>query len=67
MGYVAGVDLGTTYSAAAVGKDDRIEIFDLGLRSAAIPSVVSLRDNETVLAGEAAEHRSVTEASRTAR
>ncbi len=67
MPYVLGVDLGTTYSATAVGTSDRIEIFQLGTRMAAIPSVVLLREDGSVLVGDPAERRSVTEARRTAR
>ena len=55
MQYVLGVDLGTTYSAAAVGVDGRVEIFQLGIRQAAIPSVVAVRDDGTVLVGEPAD------------
>ncbi len=53
--YVLGVDLGTTYSAAAVWRDGRAEIASLGSRAAAIPSVVFLREDETVLTGESRE------------
>ena len=67
MAFSLGVDLGTTYSAAATGDGTRLEIFQLGNRVAAIPSVVTLRDDGTVLVGEAAERRSVAEGSRTAR
>ncbi len=67
LDYVVGVDLGTTFSAAATGIADRVEIFDLGTRSAAIPSVVVLRADGTVLVGEAAERRATSEPGRTAR
>jgi actin-like ATPase involved in cell morphogenesis len=67
LDYVVGVDLGTTFSAAAIGLADRVEIFDLGTRGAAIPSVVVLRADGTMLVGEAAERRAVSEPSRTAR
>ena len=65
--YVLGIDLGTTYSAAAVWRDGRAEIVSLGSRSAAIPSVVFLREDETVLTGEAADRRALTEPDRVAR
>lgn len=55
MKYVLGVDLGTTFSAAAVGVDGRVEIFQLGIRQAAIPSVVAARDDGTLLVGEPAD------------
>jgi actin-like ATPase involved in cell morphogenesis len=65
--YVLGVDLGTTFSAAAVGQEGQTQVFQLGTRIAAIPSVVLLRDDGTVMVGEAAERRSVTEPANSAR
>jgi actin-like ATPase involved in cell morphogenesis len=67
MPYLLGVDLGTTYSAAAVAAGDRVETIALGSRTATIPSVVALRADGTVLSGEAAERRAVTEPTRVAR
>ena len=67
MAYVLGVDLGTTFSGAAVGADARTEMVELGSRGATVPSVVVLRADGEVLTGEAAERRAVTEPSRTAR
>ncbi len=67
MGYVLGVDLGTTYTAAAVGIDGDVDVFDLGDRAPAIPSVVLLRSDDEVLVGEAAERRGLSESSRLAR
>lgn len=67
MGYILGVDLGTTFSAAAVARDGRAEIVSLGARGAAIPSVVLLRADGEVLVGEAAERRATSEPERTAR
>ena len=67
MGYALGIDLGTTFSAAATARDGRLEIFQLGERAAAIPSVVVLRADGEVLTGEAAERRSLSEPNRTAR
>jgi actin-like ATPase involved in cell morphogenesis len=69
VGYSAGIDLGTTFTAAAVsrGSDDRAEIVSLGGRSASIPSVVLLRDDGTMLVGDAAERRAVLEPDRVAR
>jgi actin-like ATPase involved in cell morphogenesis len=65
--YALGVDLGTTYSAAAVGRDDRVAIETLGTASSAIPSVVVLRPDGEVLTGEAAERRAMADPTRTAR
>ena len=65
--YQLGVDLGTTYSAAAVATGGSVEIVQLGSSIAPIPSVVVLRDDGTVLVGEAAQRRSIFESDRTAR
>ncbi|HKE51502.1 MAG TPA: Hsp70 family protein, partial [Actinomycetes bacterium] len=65
--YALGVDLGTTFTAAAVWRDGRAEIASLGGRAAAIPSVVLLREDETLLTGESANRRALTEPHRVAR
>ena len=67
MSYFLGIDMGTTYVAAGVAQDHRAEIIDLGNRTATVPSVVYLRDDETVLAGEAALRRAATDSTRFAR
>ncbi|HET9608068.1 MAG TPA: Hsp70 family protein, partial [Acidimicrobiales bacterium] len=67
MAYYLGIDIGTTYTAAAVWRDGRYEIASLGNRSPTIPSVVLLRDDEAVLTGEAAVRRAATEPGRVAR
>ncbi|MET1003803.1 MAG: Hsp70 family protein, partial [Acidimicrobiia bacterium] len=51
-----GVDLGTTWTAAAVQRAGRVEPLLLGRDSAAMPSVVAI-DGGTVIVGEAAEHQ----------
>ena len=65
MAYSLGIDLGTTYSAAATAHDDRVEIFQLGERAATIPSIVVLRADGEVLTGDAAERRALAEPTRT--
>ena len=65
--YVMGVDLGTTFTAAATWRERHAEIASLGSRAAAIPSVVFLREDETFTTGEAASRRGVTEPHRVAR
>jgi molecular chaperone DnaK len=65
--YALGIDLGTTYSAAATARGDRLDIFQLGERAATIPSVIVLRADGEVLTGEAAERRAMSEPLRTAR
>ena len=67
MDYSLGIDLGTTYSAAATARGDRLEIFQLGERAATIPSVIVLRADGEVLVGDAAERRALSEPIRTAR
>src|SRR5690606_13486594 len=65
--YTLGVDLGTTYTAAATGQDGRVEIASLSGRTTTIPSVVLRRDDGTFLVGEAAERRRLTDSGRVAR
>ncbi|HEY6797737.1 MAG TPA: Hsp70 family protein, partial [Kineosporiaceae bacterium] len=65
--YTLGIDMGTTYSAAAVWRDGRAEICGLGTHTAAVPSVVLVRADGTVLTGEAAARRAVVEPDRVAR
>jgi molecular chaperone DnaK len=65
--YSLGIDLGTTYTAAATWRDGQLEIAPLGSRSVAIPSVVLLRADETFMTGETASRRGLTEPNRVAR
>lgn len=67
MGYQLGIDLGTTWTAAAVLRDGRASMVDLSPRSTAIPSVVLLRDDDSLLVGDAADRRAASEPSRVAR
>jgi molecular chaperone DnaK len=64
--YAAGVDLGTTYTGAAVADGRSARVVQLSGTSQTIPSVVSI-NGDTVLAGEAAERRLVTHPADTAR
>ena len=61
MSYYLGVDVGTTYTAAAVWRDGRVEVANLGNRASVVPSVVCVRDGGEVLVGEAAERRATTD------
>ncbi|MBV9315097.1 MAG: Hsp70 family protein [Pseudonocardia sp.] len=54
MGYSLSVDLGTTFVAAALAVNDRVEMFTLGNRSAMTPSAVYLQEDGTLATGEAA-------------
>ncbi len=75
MAYRLGVDLGTTWSAAAIARTDAdgtirgrsIEMARLGVRTAEIPSVVALLDDDTILVGAAAERRAATDPGNVAR
>ena len=67
MGYHLGVDLGTTFSAAAAMSDGPPTMIGLGNRSLQIPSVLYFLPDGGVLVGEAAEHRSGSDPSRTVR
>ncbi|MGH9118877.1 MAG: PQQ-binding-like beta-propeller repeat protein [Acidimicrobiales bacterium] len=66
MSYDLGVDLGTTFTAAATARGDRAENIGLGNRSIAAPSVVYVH-GETILAGEAASRRAATDPDHVAR
>ncbi|MEJ2869445.1 Hsp70 family protein [Actinomycetospora sp. OC33-EN08] len=75
--YRLGIDLGTTYTAAAVSRPTggsgaaatwgEPEIVALGNRAASISSVLHLGADGTVLVGEAAERRARTEPERVVR
>lgn len=67
MGYALGIDLGTTFTGAAIVRDGRAEIVPLGNHAATIPTMVFLRDDDNVLIGDAAERRGLAEPARLAR
>ena len=58
MGYRVGIDLGTTYTAAAVYQDQGLagqaSVFTLGNNSSSIPSVLALKDDGSFAIGESA-------------
>ncbi|PZS39759.1 MAG: Hsp70 family protein, partial [Pseudonocardiales bacterium] len=65
MSYWLGVDVGSTFTAAAicrveVGRRAVPEVVPLGTRSNAVSSVVYLGPDGEVIVGEAAERRAVT-------
>jgi molecular chaperone DnaK len=70
-----GVDVGTTYTAAALWRNQTVNTAPLfapssaplGNRSDAVPSVLFLRADGTLLVGEAATRRAVAEPGRAAR
>jgi actin-like ATPase involved in cell morphogenesis len=65
--YPLGVDIGTTYTAAALWREGRVQTVPLGNRANAVPSVLFLRDDNTMLVGEAAARRGITDPDRQAR
>ena len=67
MSYGLGVDLGTTFTAAAVARGGRVEMATLGDHTDAVPSVVLVRADGAVLTGGAAERRAAAEPDRVAR
>ncbi|MHC1562255.1 Hsp70 family protein [Actinomycetospora sp. C-140] len=67
MAYGLGVDLGTTYTAAAVVREGHVEMAPLGDRSTAMPSVILMRAEGGVLTGDAANRRAASEPDRVAR
>ncbi len=67
MSYSLGVDLGTTFVAAALAHETRIEMFTLGDRSVVSPAVVYLREDGTLVTGEAASLRAVSNPDRVGR
>ena len=65
--YVLGVDLGTTYTAAAIGRGGRAEICQLGTATSSIPSIVVVSENGDIAIGETAERRASAEPTRVGR
>src|SRR3954471_8251777 len=72
MSYQLGIDLGTTYTAAAVCRSsDRRwvepEVVTLGTRAATVPSVLFMAADGGIVVGEAAERRALTDPDRVVR
>ncbi|MGQ0576235.1 MAG: Hsp70 family protein [Pseudonocardia sp.] len=69
MTYLLGIDVGTTRTAAAICRPGarEAEIVNLGDRSSAVPSVLYLATDGSVLVGDAAERRAVTDPDRVVR
>lgn len=66
-GYHLGVDLGTTFTAAAVADGQPPTVLGLGNRAMQVPSVLFLQPDGKFLVGEAAERRGTVDPSRVAR
>jgi len=67
MSYAVGIDVGTTFSAAATWRDGRAATVGLGDRAATVPSVLFLREDGVMLVGDAAVRRAVAEPLRVVR
>jgi molecular chaperone DnaK len=65
--YSLGIDLGTTFVAAALANGTTVEMFTLGDRSVVIPAVVYLRGDGTLATGEAASRWAVSSPDRIGR
>ncbi|HTF51491.1 MAG TPA: Hsp70 family protein [Pseudonocardia sp.] len=66
-GYSLGVDLGTTFVAAAISRNSQPEMFTLCDRSMVSPSVVYLREDGVIVTSEAADRRASSSPDRVAR
>ena len=56
MGYGLGIDVGTTFSAAAINRDGIVEILSLATYQVAVPSVI-FAEGAVMLFGDSAERR----------
>jgi molecular chaperone DnaK len=66
MSYSLGVDLGTTFTSAAIHEGGRSSIVDLSDRASTIPSVVFLADDGSYYVGDAATRRTLMDPARAA-
>lgn len=67
MVYRLGIDLGTTFTAAAYIEDAGPRMLELGNRNLTIPSVLFVTDEDQFLFGETAERRALSEPERVLR
>jgi actin-like ATPase involved in cell morphogenesis len=67
VGYRLGVDLGTTYTAAAISAGGRVDLLGLGIRAMQVPSVVFVRADGELVVGEAAEQQGAADPTRVVR
>ena len=67
MGYFLGVDLGTTFVAAAIADGSGVEMFTLGDRSVVTPAIVYLGEDGALVSGDAAGRRAVSRPDRIGR
>ena len=57
MRYGLGIDLGTSFASAAIGRTDRVEVVTLGDREAAVPCLVHVDGDGNLSTGVAAARR----------
>ena len=67
MSYSLGVDLGTTFVAAAIAQSERVKMFTLGDRTVVTPAVVYAREDGLIVSGEAANRWAVSSPDRVGR
>ncbi|MGH3814143.1 MAG: Hsp70 family protein, partial [Pseudonocardiaceae bacterium] len=72
MRYALGVDVGTSFTAAAIWRSDdhqqnKAEVVTLGSRMPSVPSVLFLGADGSVVVGEAADRRTLTDPDRVVR
>jgi actin-like ATPase involved in cell morphogenesis len=67
VGYSLAIDLGTSFIAAAVADDRGLEMFGLGDGSLVAPAAVYVRDDGSLVTGDAAARRAVSNPDRVAR
>jgi len=67
VGYDLGVDLGTTFVAAAISRDGRAEMCTLGNQTVVSPAVVYFNEASELVFGEAAERRGLSHPDRVER
>jgi actin-like ATPase involved in cell morphogenesis len=57
VGYVLGIDLGTSRTAAAIMRGDRVDVVPLSDHAATMPSMVFVRTDGSLVLGDAARRR----------
>ncbi len=68
MRYDLGIDVGTSYTAAALRREDgAVQVFGLGPIADSIPTVLYLNDDGTIVVGDAANRRALIDGSGAAR
>ena len=67
MTYSLGVDLGTTFVAAAVERPSGVAMVPLGEQSVVAPAVAAVRPDGSIITGDAAERRAVSQPAQVAR